>query len=95
MGHNSGIEHDFERNSSRDVVTKIQYSKSSKCWLSKPVRKKKQNGYLQEIMEEVVRIKAKNITLEIPDPSKTLTNIATIPCSENIDSHKIVRSRFI
>lgn len=58
-------------------------------------------------MEEVAGIKAKNITLEVPDPSKkycnilenianiTPTNIATTPCPENIDSHKVVRSRFI
>ena len=41
----------------KEIVTKIQYSKSSKCWVSKPVRTKKQKKYLQEMMEKVVEIK--------------------------------------
>ena len=46
MDHNSGTERHYERNSSGDVVTKIQYSKSSKCWVSKPVREKKQEVFV-------------------------------------------------
>ena len=41
----------------KEIVTKIQYSKSSKCWVSKPVRTEKQKKYLQEMMEKVVEIK--------------------------------------
>ena len=41
----------------KEIVTKIQYSKSSKYWVSKPVRTKKQKKYLQEMMEKVVEIK--------------------------------------
>ena len=93
MDHNSGTERDYKINSS--VVTKIQYSKSSKCWVSKPVRKKKQKKYLQEMMEKVVEIKAENITLDTPNLPKTPANIAPTPRPENIDSRKIVRSRFI
>ena len=95
MDHNSGTERDYKRNSSGDVVTKIQYSKSSKCWVSKPVRKKKQKKYLQEMMEKVVEIKAENITLDTPDLPKTSAIIAPTPRRENMDSRKIVRSRFI
>ena len=95
MDQISGTEHDYKRNSSGDVVTKIQYSKSSKCWVSKPVRKKKQKKYLQEMMEKVVEIKAKSITLDTPNLPKTPANIAPTPRPENMDSHKIVRSQFI
>ena len=56
MDHNSGTERDYKRNSSGDVITKIQYSKSSKCWISKPVRKKKQKKYVHEMIEKVVEI---------------------------------------
>ena len=86
MDYNSGTERDYKRSNSGDVVTKIQYSKSSKCWVSKPVRKKKQKKYLQEMMEEVVEIKAENITLDTPNLPKTPANIATNPRPENMDS---------
>ena len=79
MDHNSGTEGDYKRNSSGDVVTKIQYLKSSKCWVSKPVRKKKQKKCLQEMMEKVVEIKAENITLDTPNLPKTQANIAPTP----------------
>ena len=92
MDHNSGTKRDYKRNSNGDVVTKIQYPKSSKCWVSKPVGKKKQKKYLQEMMEKVVEIKAENITLDIPNLQKTPANIALISCPENMDSCKIVRS---
>ena len=95
IDHNSGTENDYKRNSSGDVVTKSQYSKSSKCWLSKPVRKKKQKKYLQEMMEKVVEIKAENITLDTPNLPKTPANIALTLCPESMDSRKIVRSQFI
>ena len=59
MDHNSGTERDYKRNSSGDVVTKIQYSKSSKCWVSKPVRKKKEKKYLHEMMEKLLKLMPK------------------------------------
>ena len=95
MDHNSGTERDYERNSSGNVVTGIQYFKSSKCWVSKPVRKKKQKEYWYEIIEKVVEIKARDITMGTPDLPKTLANIAPTPHPENMNSHKFVRSRFI
>ena len=95
MDHNSGTEHDYKRNSSGDVVTKIQYSKSSKCWVSKPVRKKKQKKYVHEMIEKVVEISTENITLDIPSLPKTPANIAPTPRPENMDPRKIVRSQFI
>ena len=45
MDQNSGTSNDYKRNSSVDVGTTIQYSKSSKCWISKPVKRKKQKKY--------------------------------------------------
>ena len=95
MDHNSGTERDYKRNSSGDVVTKIQYSKSSKCWVSKPVRKKKQKKYVQEMIEKVVEINAENITLDNPSLPKTPANIAPTPRPETMDPHKTVRSQFI
>ena len=47
------------------------------------------------MMEKVVEIKVENITLDIPHLPKTPTNIASTPRPENMDSRKIVRSRFI
>ena len=81
-----------KKNSSGGVVTKIQYSKPSKCWVSKPVRKKKQMKYLQEMMENVIEIKAENITLDTSNLPKPPANTAPNPRPENMESHKIVRS---
>ena len=77
------------------MITKIQYSKSSKWWFSKPVRKKKQKKYVQEMIEKVVEINAENITLDTPSLPKTPANIAPTPRLENMDPRKIVRSQFI
>ena len=66
-----------------------------KFWVSKPVRKKKEKKYLQEMMKKVVEIKAENITLDTPNLPKTPENIAPTPRLENMDSRKIVRSWFI
>ena len=56
----------MKKNSSGNVVTKIQYFKSSKCWVSKPVRKKKQKEYWQEIMEKVAEINARDVIMTPP-----------------------------
>ena len=92
--HNSRTVWDYKRNTSGGVVTKIQYSKSSKYWVSKPVRKNKQKKYLQEMMEKVVEIIGENITLDTPNLPKT-SNVVPTPRPEIMYFRKIVRSRFI
>ena len=51
--------------------------------------------YLQEMMENVIEIKAENITLDTSNLPKPPANTAPNPRPENMDSHKIVRSWFI
>ena len=46
-------------------------------------------------MEQIVKIKAKSITSDTHDLPKTPKNIARTLCPENMNSRKIVRSRFI
>ena len=46
-------------------------------------------------MEKPVEIKAKYMTLESPNLPKIPAYIARTPPPENMDSRKIVRSRFI
>ena len=46
-------------------------------------------------MKKSVDIKTKNITLKTPDLPKIPANIALTPQPENMDSRKVVRSRFM
>ena len=46
-------------------------------------------------MEKSVELKTKNMTLETPDLPKITANIASTPRPENMDSRKVLRSRFM
>ena len=60
----------------------VQFSKVTKNWSSKPVKKEKNRSYLHQMIKETIECASKNGCLERPVITNLPKNIASVPTPE-------------
>ena len=79
LDFNSGYGLEQARTKSGKKKCNVGFSKITKTWSSKPIKAKKDNSYLKEMVQETIECAASKTTLPIPVIPSLPENIANVP----------------
>ena len=94
MDFNEGSKLDQAKTKTGEKRYNLNFSKITKSWSSKPIKKRKDRSYLHRMVNETVNVVAEETSIESPVIPTLPNNIASTPKPNKADVIKNQLSRF-